>query len=62
MIEVDIPDEHKLDRIVSLKVASKVSGLSSISWRRNHPSKLIRLGPRRVGIRLRDALMLEPAR
>jgi hypothetical protein len=62
MVEVNIPDEHKLDQIVSVKVGSEVSGLSAISWKRNHPSKLIRLGPRRVGIRLRDALMLEPAR
>jgi hypothetical protein len=38
--------------------AAKLSGLSPGSWRRNHPTKIIRLGPRRIGVRLCDALLL----
>jgi hypothetical protein len=48
----------ELERIVSLQEAARISDLSPDSWKRNHPDKLVRLSPRRLGIRLRDALML----
>jgi hypothetical protein len=53
-----IPAEYQLDQIIPLKEAAKLSGLSPGSWRRNFPTKIIRLGPRRIGVRLRDALLL----
>jgi hypothetical protein len=56
-----LPVEHTLDRIIPLQEAQKLSGLSPDSWKRNHPEKIIKLSPRRVGIRLRDALMLGKA-
>ena len=48
----------ELQRIVDLKEASRLSGLSVDSIKRHHADKIIDLSPRRVGMRLRDALML----
>jgi hypothetical protein len=50
--------EVELEKIISLKSAQKVSGLSPDSWKRHHPDKIIELSPRRRGVRLRHALML----
>ena len=50
--------ELELERIVSLQTAEKVSGLSADSWKRHHADKIIELSPRRLGVRLRHALML----
>jgi hypothetical protein len=50
--------ELELEQIVSLQKAEKLSGLSSDSWKRHHPDKIIELSPRRLGVRLRHALML----
>ena len=46
------------ERIISLQEAEKVSGLSANSWKRHHADKIIELSPRRLGVRLRHALML----
>ena len=54
--------ELELERIVSLGTAEKVSNLSPNSWKRRHPDKIIKLSPRRLGVRLRDALMLRKTR
>jgi hypothetical protein len=51
--------ERELDRIISLAEAEEVSNLSPDSWKRNHADKIIKLSARRVGIRLREALMLK---
>jgi hypothetical protein len=53
-----LSSERELDRIISLQEAEKISNLSVDSWKRIHPDKIIKLSPRRLGIRLRDALML----
>jgi hypothetical protein len=50
--------ELELERIVSLKEAEAVSTLSPDSLKRHHSDKIVQLGPRRQGMRLRDALML----
>jgi hypothetical protein len=50
--------ELQLERIISLQEAEKVSDLSADSWKRHHSDKVIKLSPRRLGVRLRDALML----
>jgi hypothetical protein len=52
------PTWIELERILPLKEASIVSGLSQDSLKRHHAQKIIRLGPRRLGMRVRDALML----
>ena len=48
----------ELQRIVDLKEASRLSGLSVDSIKRHHGDKIIDLSPRRRGMRVRDALML----
>ena len=53
-----LPSKLELDRIISLQEAEQVSSLSPDSWKRNHPDKIVELSPRRLGVRLRDALML----
>jgi hypothetical protein len=57
-----LPPAVELDRIISLDEAEQVSNLSQESWRRRHRDKIIKLSPRRVGVRLRDALMLSTAK
>jgi hypothetical protein len=53
-----LPPALELDRIISLQEAEAVSSLSVDSWKRHHADKLVELSPRRLGVRLRDALML----
>ena len=50
--------ELELQRIITLQEAEKISSLSSDSWKRHHGDKIIEMSPRRLGVRLRDALML----
>jgi hypothetical protein len=54
----DFPSEIELQRIVSLKEAAKLQGSSTDTIRRRQPDKIIRISPRRVGMRLRDALLV----
>jgi len=51
-----LPAELELERIVSLKVAHELTGLSPDAWRDNHPDKIIQLSPRRQGIKLKHVL------
>ena len=45
-------------RIISLAEAARLAGISEDGLRRHHPEKLIRLSPRRVGMRVGDDLMI----
>jgi hypothetical protein len=47
-------------RIVPLAEAARLSGISEDGLRRHYSDKLIKMSPRRVGMRLGDALMLNP--
>ena len=55
---------HKTDndlalvRIVCLREAAQLAGCSEDTLKRRHPEKIIRLSPRRLGMRVRDALFL----
>jgi hypothetical protein len=51
----------ELQRIVDLREASRLSGLSIDTIKRHHKDKIIKLSSRRRGLRLRDALMLGEA-
>jgi hypothetical protein len=53
-----LPPALELDQIISLQEAEKISSLSVDSWKRHHADKVVELSPRRLGVRLRDALML----
>jgi hypothetical protein len=48
----------ELERIASLDEASRLSSLSEDTLVRRHGDKIIKLSPRRSGMRVRDALML----
>jgi len=50
------PSAGSDESVVSLKEAARLSSLSVDSWKRHHRDKLIDLGPRRLGVRKRDAL------
>jgi len=58
MSDFKLSPELRLEQIVPLQQASKLSSLSVDSLRRNHSEKIIELGPRRDGMRVKDALML----
>ena len=51
----------ELNRIASLQKASRLSGLSPDSLRRHHADRIVRLSPRRSGMRVIDALMIQQA-
>ena len=53
-----LPPAFELERIINLQDAEEVSNLSVDSLKRHHADKLVELSPRRLGMRLRDALML----
>ena len=55
---VTLSAELELERIVPLQQAAELRSTSVDTLKRRHPDKIIRLSPRRNGMRLRDALML----
>ena len=55
---VDLPSELALERIITLQQAAELSGISPDGWRRHYPHLIRRLSPRRVGVKLRDALSI----
>jgi hypothetical protein len=61
--EPEIPEltALELNRIVRMSEAERLSGLSEDSLRRNHSDKIIRLGPRAIGMRVGHALQLSKA-
>jgi hypothetical protein len=52
-------DPVKLLQIISMPEAERISGLSHDTIKRRHPDKIIKLSPRRNGMRLVDALFLD---
>jgi hypothetical protein len=58
---MNIPEDLLLKRIVPLKQASELSSLSEDTLRRRYPDKIVKLSERRQGMRLGDALLLDPA-
>jgi hypothetical protein len=47
------------ERIATLSEAAKLRGVSEDSLKRNDRDKILQLGPRRLGMRIKHALMLE---
>lgn len=56
-----LPPNHELDQIITLQQSEQVNTLSPESVKRHYPDKIVKLGPRRLGIRLRNSLMLKKA-
>jgi len=52
------PAWMEMERVIGLEEASKLSNLSKDSLKRHYASKIIKLSPKRHGMRVRDALML----
>jgi hypothetical protein len=57
-MSIKLSPDLELERIISLQEAEELSDLSPDTWKRRFPDKVIKLSPRRLGVRLRDALML----
>jgi hypothetical protein len=55
-------DPLELLRVAPMPEAEHLSSLSSDSIQRNHPDKILELGPRRRAVRVIHALMLRPSR
>jgi hypothetical protein len=53
---LQLPTELELERIVTLKEAHALSGLSPDCWRDNYRHLIIQLSPRRQGIKLKHVL------
>jgi hypothetical protein len=56
--KVDLPPSAEMLRVIPVAQAAEVAGISADTLRRNHPEIIIKLSPRRVGVRLRDALAI----
>jgi len=52
------PSWLELQRIVNLQEASRLSGMSPDTLKRRHSERIIQLSPRRLGMRVKDALQL----
>lgn len=55
---VGSPEWRWLEAYGDMKESSELSSLSEDSLKRNHPDKIVRLGPRRLGMKRRVALSL----
>ena len=53
-----LPTEVQLMRIVSIRQAAELAGISTRTMQRVHADKIIRVSPGRLGMRVRDALMI----
>ena len=51
-----LPPELELERIITLREAHEISGLSPDAWRDHYPDLIIQLSPRRQGIKLKHVL------
>jgi hypothetical protein len=53
-----LPTAVQLMRIVNLRQASELAGVNERTLLRVHADKIIRVSPGRIGMRVRDALMI----
>jgi hypothetical protein len=56
---IKLSPELELERIVPLQEAAQLQSTSVDTIKRRHQDKIIQLSPRRNGMRLRHALMLD---
>jgi hypothetical protein len=52
------PTDHELNRVLTLSEAAHLCSLSIDTLRRRYKDKILRLSPRRSGIRVRDVLAI----
>ncbi len=56
--EVELPDAIARERIISVQQAADLAGISYDSFIRHHRHLIKKLSPRRIGVKLADALEL----
>jgi hypothetical protein len=56
---ISLSRELELERIIPLEQAAELRSTSVDTLKRRHADKIMALSPRRLGMRLRHALMLE---
>lgn len=56
--KTELRPDLELQRVVTLREAAEISGISLDTIRRRYPQIIIKLSPRRIGVRLRDALSI----
>jgi hypothetical protein len=56
--KVELRPDIELQRVIPLRQAGEVAGISADTIKRRYPEIIVRLSPRRVGVRLRDALAI----
>ena len=52
------PSWIELESVLRMTMAERVTSLSADNLRRNYPHLIVKLSPRRDGIKLRDALAI----
>jgi hypothetical protein len=57
---IKLSPELELERIVPLQEAAKLQSTSVDTIKRRHRDKIIELSPRRLGMKLKDALIMKP--
>jgi hypothetical protein len=58
---IPLSAELERQRILTLKEAAHLKGVSVDTLKRRYSHKILRLSPRRKGMRVRDALAVDPA-
>jgi hypothetical protein len=53
-----LPTAIHLMRIVSIRQAADLAGVNEATLRKQYADKIIRISPGRIGMRVRDALLL----
>jgi hypothetical protein len=54
----ELRPDLELQRVVTLREAAEISGISLDTIRRRYPKIIVQLSPRRVGVRLCDVLAI----
>ncbi len=57
-LSFSLPGDLELERKITLKQVSEITTLSEDTLRREHSDKILKLSPKRRGMKLRDALAL----
>jgi hypothetical protein len=55
---IALTPELEQARIITLDEAARLSSISKDGWKRHHRDKIIKLSPRRVGVKLADVLAI----
>lgn len=53
-----LPTEIELLKIINIRQAAELAGVSVRTLQRAHSARIIRVSPGRLGMRVRDALMI----